>query len=198
MKFIIAAGLTLCLAPNVLSSAIPVLADTSPALDKRVVPDTPPQGAVVCRGYSVPDSDILAAIDQGLAWATTDPPTQMGKPVIRSSSLHSIPFPIQSPIASSSSLQLAMKPEYTVLTNHLLGRLIQVPAHLQQLRRPQLPQLRRLDSLGIPRAPIRLKPMGTGQGHDIARRPEWRAGARQGDICSDEREFGYILRHHHA
>lgn len=96
MKFIIAAGLTLCLAPNVLSSAIPVLADTSPALDKRIVPDTPPQGAVVCRGYSVPESDILAAIDQGLAWATTDPPTQMGKPVIRSSSFHSIPFPSES------------------------------------------------------------------------------------------------------
>ena len=85
MKFMIAAGLTLCLAPNVLSSAIPVVADTSPALDKRVVPDTPPQGAVVCRGYSVPESDLLAAIDQGLAWATTNPPTQMGKTAIQPS-----------------------------------------------------------------------------------------------------------------
>lgn len=78
MKFIIAGGLTLCLAPSVLSSAIPVSADTSPALDKRVVPLTPPQGTVTCLGYTVAESDILAAVGQGTGWATTSPPTQMG------------------------------------------------------------------------------------------------------------------------
>ncbi|KAF6238245.1 hypothetical protein HO173_003525 [Letharia columbiana] len=78
MQFFIAAGLTLCLAPSVFSSAIPVPVDTSPALDKRVVPITPPQGTVTCLGYGVAESAILAAINQGTAWATTSPPTQMG------------------------------------------------------------------------------------------------------------------------
>lgn len=79
MKYIIAAGLALCLAPSVFSSAIPV--DMSPALDKRVVPLTPPQGSVVCLGYTVAESDILLAVNQGTAWATTSPPTQMGKTI---------------------------------------------------------------------------------------------------------------------
>lgn len=79
MKYSIAAVLAICLAPSVLSSAIPIPADMSPALDKRIVPLTPPQGSVVCLGYTVAESDILLAITQGTAWATTSPPTQMGQ-----------------------------------------------------------------------------------------------------------------------
>ena len=91
MRFTIAAGLTLGLVPSVLSSAIPVAPNTSPALDKRVVPITPPQGSVTCLGYTVPEADILAAINQGLGWATTNPPTQMGKIDFQSNSFHSTP-----------------------------------------------------------------------------------------------------------
>ena len=39
--------------------------------------------SVTCLGYTVPESDILAAINRGTGWATTTPPTRMGK----------IPFP---------------------------------------------------------------------------------------------------------
>ena len=91
MKYIIAAGLALCLAPSVLSSAIP--ADMSPALDKRLVPLTPPQGSVVCLGYTVAESDILLAINQGTAWATTTPPTQMGKTLFKFAPFHNPPRP---------------------------------------------------------------------------------------------------------
>lgn len=79
MKFIVAAGLALSFAPIVLSSPTPAVDDTSPALNKRVVPITPPQASVECLGYTVSTTNILAAINQGLAWATTSPPTQMGK-----------------------------------------------------------------------------------------------------------------------
>ena len=82
MKFIAVSALSLCFAPAVLSSAIPVAPDTSPNLDKRVVPTTPPRGDVVCLGYTVPVNNILAAINQGLAWATTVPPTEMGRSII--------------------------------------------------------------------------------------------------------------------
>lgn len=113
MKFITAAGLTLCLVPSVLSTAIPVRADTSPALDKRVVPLTPPQGTVTCLGYTVAESDILAAINQGTAWATTTPPTQMGKLIIPSNSIPLHHYPSPPPLPSLSLKQPTNRP-----TNH--------------------------------------------------------------------------------
>ena len=168
MRFTIAAGLTLGLAPSVLSSAIPVAPNTSPALDKRVVPVTPPQGSVTCLGYTVPEADILSAINQGLGWATTNPPTQMGKTDLRSSSFHSTPSSYHfdpHPFTKSE--------ECTKLTQNLAPRLIQLPPHLQQLREPHLRQLRRFDTVGVPCAPLRQQPVGTSQEHQVTPGPQW-------------------------
>ena len=221
MKFIVAAGLTLCLAPSVLSSVIPVPVpvDLSPTLDKRVVPLTPPQGSVTCLGYTVPESDILAAINQGTAWATTTPPTQMGKIAFPSLPFQSNPIqtPLTSPVVGGIQLVLGSIPngagtmELRLLiffhpsppppkknTTNPPPRLLQLPTHLQQLRRHQLPQLRRLDHLGVPRAPLRQQPVGAGQEHEATHGAQRREGAGPGDFRAGQRQHGHVLRHDHA
>lgn len=189
MRFIAASALSFCFVPAVLSSAIPIVPDTSPAPDKRVFPLTAPQRDVVCLGYTVPVSDILAAINQGAAWATTDPLTKMGKNIIPS-----IPFShLHTPNPSLPSPLLSINP--TILTLPHPSRRIQIPAPLQQPRTAKLPRLRWLSPNGISCSSLRQQPLGARQKHQVTRQHK---GTRPGDLRRDESDVGHVLRRHHA